>query len=62
MNFRNFAQKGVFALHKVCLGFLDAYRPLRELCIYTTVLNEFAQVYAQMTPKTILQTLMNDIK
>ena len=31
--------------------FLDAYRALRELCIYTTVLNEFVQVYAQSTPK-----------
>ena len=29
--------------------FLDAYRALRELCIYTTVLNEFVQVYAQST-------------
>ena len=46
-----------------CLDFLDAYRPLRKLCIYTTVLNEFVQVYAQSTPKkTTLQNLMNGIK
>ena len=46
-----------------CLDFLDAYRSLRELCIYTTVLNEFVQVYVQSTPKeTTFECLMNGIK